>query len=128
MPPLPTLDENDTDTIQISAYIKAPHTSGGSDASRRVYIPLFDTKTNNPSNLVRQFAAKLLFCNKTYLREHDLGTYGSSDTTIMLEIENRSNQQYLLGTVDTIQMTSTTSEYPFKVNFKNAALDPSQSV
>ena len=128
LPPLPTLDENDTHTVQISTYIKAPHTSGGSDASRRVYIPLFDMKTNNPSNVVRQFSAKLLFCNETYLREHDLGPYGSSDTTIMSEIGNGSNQQYLLGTVDTIQMTSTTSEYPFKVDFKNAVLDPSQSV
>ena len=128
LPPIPTLDENDTHTVQISAYIKAPHTSGGSDANRRFYLPLFDTKTNNPIEEVRQFSAKLLFCNETYLKEHDLGPYGSSDATIMSEIENGFNQQYLLGTVNTIDTTSTTSEYPFKVDFKNAALDPSQSV
>ena len=47
----------------------------------------------------------------------------------MAEMENGgSNQQYLLGTVNTIKTASTTSEYPFKVNFKNAALDPSQSI
>ena len=61
--PLPMLDKNDTHTVQISAYIKVPR-DGGSDPGNRGYIPLFDTKTNQPYNLVKQFSTKLLFVTR----------------------------------------------------------------
>ena len=122
VPPLTT--DYDRKTIVINAYLKLPPPDGGSDVQRRVYIPLFNAQTGEPSPIVNRSFIKLQVCNEAHLRKYRLGPQYCTDAASDMSVGGR----YLLGTVNTLTYGDTQTEYPLKVNFKNAAIRSSEEI
>ena len=122
--PIPPLTADyDRKTVVINAYLKLPPPEGGSDVQRRVYIPLFNAQTGEAVPIVNRSFIKLQVCNESHLRQYKLGPQYCTDSTDM-----SVGGRYLLGTVNTLTYGDTQTEYPLKVNFKNAAIRSSEQI
>ena len=121
IPPLTT--DYDRKTVVINAYLKLPPPDGGSDVQRRVYIPLFNAQTGEALPIVNRSFIKLQVCNEAHLRKYRLGPQYCTDANDM-----SVGGRYLLGTINTLTYGDTHTEYPLKVNFKNAAIRSSEEI
>ena len=73
--------------------------------------------------IVNRSFIKLQVCNEAHLRKYRLGPQYCTDANDM-----SVGGRYLLGTINTLTYGDTQTEYPLKVNFKNAAIRSSEEI